>query len=39
MNLLLIESSKVVEKTEREAEEEIRKQYPTDYERKRLKVE
>ena len=35
----MIESSKVVEKTKRDVEEEIRKQYPTDYERKRLKVE
>ena len=39
VNLLLIESSKVVEKTERDVEEEIRTQYPTDYDRKRLKVE
>ena len=39
MNLLLIESSKVVEKTERDVEEEIRTQYLTDYGRKRLKVE
>ena len=39
MNLLLIVSSKVVEKTERDVEEEIRTQYPTDYDRKRLKVE
>ena len=39
VNLLLIESSKVVEETERDVEEEIRTQYPTDYDRKRLKVE
>ena len=39
VNLLLIESSKVVEKTERDVEEEIRTQYQTDYDRKRLKVE
>ena len=39
VNLLLIESSKVVEKAERDVEEEIRTQYPTDYDRKRLKVE
>ena len=38
VNLLLIESSKVAEKTERDVEEEIRTQYPTDYDRKRLKV-
>ena len=39
MNLLLIESSKAVEKTERDVEEEIRTKYPTDYDRKMLKVE
>ena len=39
VNLLLIESSKVVEKTERLVEKEIRIQYPMDYDRKRLKVE
>ena len=39
VNLLLIESSKVAEKKERDIEEEIRTQYPTDYDRKRLKVE
>ena len=38
VNLLLIESSKVAEKTERDKEEEIRTQYPTDYDTKRLKV-
>ena len=37
VNLLLIESSKVVQKTERDVEEKIRIQYPTDYDRKRLK--
>ena len=35
----MIESSKVVEKTERDVEEEIRTKYPTDYDRKMLKVE
>ena len=39
VNLLLIESSKVVEKTKRDLEEEMRTHYPTDYDRKRLKVE
>ena len=38
VNSLLIESSKVAEKTGRDVEEEIRTQYPTDYDRKRLKV-
>ena len=38
VNLLLVESPKVVEKTGRDVEEEIRIQYPTDYDRKRLKV-
>ena len=39
VNLLLIESSKVAEKTERDVQEEIRTKYPTDYDRKRFKVE
>ena len=34
----MIESSKLVQKTERDLEGEIRTQCPTDYDRKRLKV-
>ena len=34
VNLLLIESSKVVEKTQRDVKKEIRIQYPTDYDKK-----
>ena len=39
MNLLLIESSNEVEKTEIDVEGEIRMQYPTDYDRTKFKVE
>ena len=39
VNLLLIDFSKVVEKTEIDVQEEIRTKYATDYDRKRLKVE
>ena len=37
VNLLFSESSKVAQKTKRDIEEEIRTQYLTDYDGKRLK--